>query len=296
MADNVMRESVFQAGEMVGNMKVKVLLLMAMLSGWAAEGVAQHDILADNNGDGIVTYVGFGDSITYGVGDGSSPGEYVVTAPATDGRGGYVPRLSGLLGIAAVNSGFPGEELVAAGVHRFPAVARGLAPDIVGVFEGSNDAIKRVGRDQISRSMQKMINVTFALGLQPVVFTLPPPCCQRQSLRPFTNSYSQAVREISLYNQIPMVDLERAWRTTCSEQNQCELYNVPEGLHPNTLGYDAIAQTTAASLLQIDIFAENGAHDLEAALGLAAGTVVVKPDLSNESDRLLFGYENEELN
>lgn len=276
-------------------MKTLILSLILMMLCAPVRLSAQYDILADHNGDEIITYVGFGDSITYGVGDGTAPGAYIETAPSTDGLGGYVPRLSGLLGIATVNSGFPGEELVAAGVYRFPAVMHGLSPDIIGIFEGSNDAVKRVGRDQISRTLQKMVNVTVALQLQPVVFSLPPPCCNRQSLRPFTNSYSQAVREIALYNQIPLVDLERVWQTTCVNQNQCELYNVPEGLHPNSLGYEAIAQATAAALLQIDIFSESGAQDLESALGLLPGTVVVKPDLTAKSDLIFSGYDYEEL-
>ena len=56
------------------------------------------------------------------------------------------------------------------------------------------------------------------------------------------------------------------------------MYNLPDGIHPNTRGYDAIAQTVLATLYGIDIFAAQGAADLEAALGLAAGTVIVRPD------------------
>ena len=34
---------------------------------------AQESLLQDLNGDGVVTYLGFGDSITFGVGDGNHP-------------------------------------------------------------------------------------------------------------------------------------------------------------------------------------------------------------------------------
>ena len=62
----------------------------------------------------------------------------------------------------------------------------------------------------------------------------------------------------------------------------CEFFNIPEGLHPNALGYTAIAQAIAARLLEIDIFNEGGARELESRLGLAEGTIIVKPDLVEE--------------
>ena len=107
--------------------------------------------------------------------------------------------------------------------------------------------------------------------------TLPEPCCEHGSLSPFTTSYSISILEIAAANSLRTVDLEQVWKTTCQNPGECELYNLPEGLHPNSLGYDVIAQSVSATLLGIDILAADGAAQLEAALGLEPGTVLVKP-------------------
>jgi hypothetical protein len=91
------------------------------------------------------------------------------------------------------------------------------------------------------------------------------------------NSYSAAVNYIGALNQVPIVDLQRVWRTTCSGGEECDLFNLPDGLHPNTRGYDAMSQAFLATLYGIDIFSAEGPVQLEQALALPAGTVFIKP-------------------
>ena len=228
----------------------------------------QESLLVDSNADGLVTFVGFGDSITFGVGDEVFPR-----------GGGYVVRLAGLTGISTDNEGVPGEEIVAQGIYRFPEVIQQKAYDVVQLFEGTNDAVHQVATQEVRRATQKAINTARALEKIMVVTTLPAPCCDHASLAPYTTSYNSAIRELALLNEVRIVDIEKAWQTTCTDTSACELYNLPEGLHPNAFGYDVIAQTVAATLLGIDIFAPDGAANLESALGLEPGTVVVKPAL-----------------
>lgn len=227
---------------------------------------AQESLLADGNGDGVVSYLGFGDSITFGVGDTDFP----------EG-GGYVLRVGNLLGIPVSNKGIPGEELVAVGVYRFPEVIRASKADIVSLMEGTNDAIKRADAVVMRNSYQRVVNVARASGKTIVMMTLPPPDTDHASSAPFTNSYSSLVTDVAALNDIRVVDFRKAWGTTCQNPFECELYNQPEGLHPNGTGYDVMAQTLAATILGIDIFAPDGAANLESALGLPAGTVLVKP-------------------
>ncbi len=234
-------------------------------------------VLEDTNGDSAIVLLGFGDSITYGVGDGTAPGAFVSDVPETNGTQGYLPRLSSLLGVPVLNGGVPGEQLSPSGTARFPSFAGNAGEDTILFLEGANDANQILDAGVYKRLVQKAINVAKVLGKNFVVFTLPTPCCEHASLAPFTNSYSQQIRDIARVNQLVMVDLERAWKTTCEGNDGCTLYNLPEGLHPNTKGYTVVAQTTAAAILGIDIFALDGAALLEQALGLAPGTVVVKP-------------------
>ena len=175
------------------------------------------------------------------------------------------------------NKGFPGEEIAIGGVSRFVRVVSSSNADLVVILEGVNDSIYRLDSNTYSRVLQKMINAATALGKTPVLVTLQAPCCNHAGRGPFTYSYSGVVRELAYLNDLRFADLDRAWRTTCRNKEECELYNLPDGLHPNTVGYDVMAQTILSSFLGIDIFAPGGSTLLEGALGLPAGSVIVKP-------------------
>jgi len=224
-----------------------------------------------------VSAVAFGDSLTYGIGDGHEPGEFLESLPEQNTSGGYPRRVKALLGIPVTNAGVPGEELVATGVFRIPAVAAANSADYALLLEGSNDAVKQVSSGDYARAYQRSINVMRASGRTVVAMTPPPPTGVHAALAPFTAAYATAVRDLANVNDLALVDLERVWTTVCPALEQCPLYNIPEGLHPNSRGYDAIAQAVSAALLEIDIFSPEGAASLESALGLPAGTVIIRP-------------------
>lgn len=241
-----------------------IIRTLALVFLCAAPLLAEELVITDSNNDGTLRVLAFGDSITAGVGDSSGQG--------------YAPRLAELTGLAVSASAIPGEELAEDGVRRFPAALTAASPDAVIIFEGENDAIRQVDSSQISSSYQRMINVANILGVTPILTTLTPPCCEHAGPALFTSAYSAIAHEMAVDNQILVVDLERAWRSTCVNKEECELFNLPEGLHPNAQGYTVIAQTMAAGLFGIEIFSAAGAAALEEALGLPAGTVLVKPD------------------
>lgn len=241
---------------------------------------AQSSVLTDRNGDGVVSVLAFGDSLTFGVGDGSAPGAFIEVPEQTDGRGGYPLRVEGLFSISVENRGVPGEEIAKGGVERFVSVLQGSSADVVVILEGVNDSVFRLDRGAYSRFLQKLINAAVALGKLPVLATLQRPCCNHAGREPFVDSYTSVVQELAFINDLRVADLERAWRTTCVNKEECELYNLPEGLHPNSKGYDVMAQTILAALLGIDVFAVDGAAQLETAIGAAPGTVLVKPEVT----------------
>lgn len=204
--------------------------------------------LADRNGDGVVSILAFGDSITYGVGDDLAPGSYVEEVPELGLARGYPKRLSGLVSAAVSNAGEPGERLTQAGWARLPGLVVGSDVDTVILMEGTNDAIHRTEGSEYRRKVQRMINVVRAEGRSMVLATLPPPIASRQSLSLFTNLYSAIIRELSVVNSLPYADVEQRFISDCPELQSCSLYNIPEGLHPNTIGYDAIADVMRATL------------------------------------------------
>lgn len=256
----------------------RALCLIASFFLYGTAATAQDSLLADVNGDGQVRILAFGDSITFGVGDRLPPGAFVLSIPFTDVEGGYPERLETLLQLPVDNEGVPGEEVTLGGYLRFPQLLTRSSADTVILLEGLNDAFWRRSPDDVRRSFQRMINVSRALGRQVVLATLPIPCCNRLGSRLFGGVYSGDITSLAQQNGIALADVERAWRSTCSDINSCDLLNLPEGLHPNTRGYDVIAQVFASTLLGVNIFAADGAVLLEQALGLSEGSVIVRPD------------------
>lgn len=257
------------------------LYALTLLVCFSASGAAEESLVNDVNGDGVVNVTGFGDSITYGVGDGISPGEDVPVIAESGSPRGYPKRLTSILNLSVRNSGVPGEELVAQGVWRIPDVVGSAQVDTVVLMEGSNDAVKQISRGDYARALQRAVNVIRASGKQMVVATIPPPTGARSSVALFTESYSAAARELAAINEVRLADVEALWYATCPDLKQCDLYNLPEGLHPNTKGYDALAQIFAAALLGVDLLSPSGPAELESALGLPAGSVVVRPPTSS---------------
>lgn len=256
---------------------INAIVIALSLGMLPSRTLAQDSLLNDIDGDTFVRFQGFGDSITFGVGDGTSPGQVVSDIPFTDGKMGYLKRISDALKIPVVNSGFPGEEIADGGARRAPRSILNGNADILALMEGSNDAVRRLPSDAYEKHLQRIVNVAVALGKQTILITLPPPCCERASLVPFVDAYNQVIQRIASQGNLRVADVRRAWITSCDRVQECNLYNLPEGLHPNTLGYDVLAQTVMATVLGIDIFAPTGAAELEQALGLPPGSVAVKP-------------------
>lgn len=228
-----------------------------------------RSLLVDRTGDGKVTVMGFGDSITFGVGDDEE-------RPIDDR--GYLPRLAGYLGVSVLNEGVPGEELVGSGELRFVQTLRDSAADVVIVSEGSNDAVLQTSRSAMRRAFQRVVNVGRALGRQVVVGTVPIPVAEHESIAPFMAEYSAIIRAIAEANQVPLLDTERMWRSTCGAIPSCRLLNLPEGLHPNEVGYTAIAQLAGATLHGVDPFRRDASGEIASLLGITRGQVVILPD------------------
>ena len=262
--------------------RVAVLLLSLVVGiSTASAEEAEPPFLSDYNGDGSIRIIALGDSITFGVGDGTEPGEFIEEAPSTDGGSGYPARLETILGMLVDNEGIPGEELIVGGFSRTPTFLANSSADIVIFFEGSNDALNQ--RDPIGfrRAYQRMLNTSRALGKVSILVTITPTCCDRAGRTPFINALNNAIFDLAGSNGVRVADVARAYRTTCGDIEQCPLLSLPEGLHPNSVGYDAISQTILATFAGIDIFSPAGAQELETAFNLLPGSVVVSPDSAN---------------
>ena len=210
--------------------------------------------LSDRNNDGQIEVVAFGDSITYGVGDGTDPGQYVSGIGEVGDPRGYPLRLSSVLAVPVLNAGIPGEMVIgipgprAAGVVRFPEVVVGSTADLVIIFEGINDARYDISATELEAAYQKMINVARADNKNIAIATLLPPTVQHGTLAPTAALYSETIRGLGAMNGILVIDLEQGFLRDCPDLSTCSYYNLPEGLHPNTVGYDAITTMIATAL------------------------------------------------
>ena len=253
-----------------------ILLALGAYAPWAqAEG---DTLLSDYNGDGAISVSCFGDSLTYGLGDGNPPGADDTSFPEVTASSGYPGRIQKLAAIKVENAGIPGEEFIASGSERLAGLLSGSTSDLMLELEGANDAFNAKSALEYEVALQRVINVARFSGKTLVLQTLPEPCCNHARLIPYTRDFSAVVRDLAQANSLSFIDVERAWRNTCAGEFQCPLYNLPEGLHPNTQGYDVLSQIILAGLYGIDIYSSGGNQELEQVLGLEAGSVLVKPD------------------
>lgn len=227
---------------------VSVILSLGLTVTLGSTLAHAQGLVADHNGDGAIEIIAFGDSITYGVGDDTPPGEFIQSIGSIGKPRGWPKRLSATLGVSVLNAGSPGEQLVEdpeleeTGVRRFPDVVVGSDADLVIIKEGANDAQREIPTAQLTTSLQKMLNVARADNKKVVLSTLAPPTVQHAQDAPVSIEYSSAIRELAVLNNVPLADIERGFLQACPEISVCPYYNLPEGLHPNTAGYDAIAQ------------------------------------------------------
>ena len=244
--------------------------------------VLQSTFLEDINGDGQIEVLAFGDSITRGVGDFNPFGSLVDEEEASSvpfGEAGFPLRLETFLGIGVSNQGLPGELINGDGIGRFARVISSERPDYAIILTGSNDAFTGTRSGQIFFSYQALVNIARANGVEPILVTPTPTCCDRASLNPFLTTYAAEARSVGDINGISIVDANRAFRNGCPALGSCPLLNRREGLHPNQGGYDVIGEVILATLLNIDIFSGNGAGDLASRLGLPEESVLTQPDV-----------------
>ncbi len=238
-----------------------------------------NTLLQDTNGDGILQVAAFGDSLTRGLGDGVAPGVEVESGslilPESDA--GFPLRLEQILGVSVTNLGDPGEFLIPTGITRFTNLILSHHFDVVFFLEGSNDSFSFATSSSVLSAYQVAVNVARMAGTTPIILTQPPVCCGHGGLARFVDSYRDQVRHVALVNGLAMADVFHAFRNTCDIED-CYLLNLPEGLHPNTKGFDIMAEAVLAAVFKINLFAPTGRTDLEAALLLPAGSIKTVPD------------------
>lgn len=256
------------------NYPFKQLIILTLLTTSLKTSVfaqSNESLLTDKNGDGTVKIAAFGDSITYGVGDGGL---------STDGNlnpdsGGYPGRLSNYLSVPVENLGNPGERITIGGFERFPQDVGASNADTVIIMEGVNDVNEGVNTTDYRTALQTLINVADSSGKNVMLVTLPAPGGEHENLDPGVTAFNLVIQDVAAVNGLTYADLNKGWSLACKGVLSCTLYNLPEGLHPTSKGYKAVAQSIAAGILGIDIVA-GSASSLASALNISESEVLIK--------------------
>ena len=188
------------------------------------------------------TYVAFGDSITWGVGDDPNRAEK-----------GYPPRLEALLqqrGQTADvrNEGLPGET-TAEGISRIDRVLV-AGDDVLLVMEGTNDiGNQNVSNETIAFNLDRIAEKAKAMGLTVTQATILPRLNTNYDARNLvTGHYNGLVRDLAWSKERKLADpFEVFYRLNA---NFAALYD--DRLHPNTAGYDLLARVFADVLTNVD--------------------------------------------
>lgn len=220
---------------------VALALLGLGMAGCGGGGGGGGMRLVDVNGDGQIVILAFGDSITRGVGDGTSDRSTPALVIA-----GYPARLGATLGLTVRNAGQPGERAVN-GVPRLNDTLR-ESPDVdyVILLEGINDLSNDEPPENVLGSLRAMINVVLGMGRIPVIGTLVPICCQESFvIDPAEVAFvSEGIRGLGAELQIDVIDFFEGFGGVFYDPASGQLH-VPEGLHPTPFGYDVMAELAA---------------------------------------------------
>jgi lysophospholipase L1-like esterase len=182
-------------------------------------------------------YIGFGDSITYGVMD----YEY---APEK----GYIPRLRALLtqnfGTATLyNDGFPGE-LTGQGVVRIGSVIANRQARYLLLLEGTNDVkFLEVPVDTAVFNLKEMLRKCLDAGVFPAIATLTPRRDWIWYYELYTNRFfalNAAIPLMASEKGVPLLDLFTIFDTYPG--GGADLLISTDGVHPNERGYQVMAE------------------------------------------------------
>jgi lysophospholipase L1-like esterase len=188
----------------------------------------------------------FGDSITYGV-----TLEALSLPPGAQADltlvEGYVPKLWRLLeskygsGFELVNAGVPGETTVD-GVERLRTELQVFDPDLVLLLEGIVDINNSSPRFPVVReNLVHMMGLVKREGALVIIGTYPllNPDGFRTTGAQYVPRLNDVIRQEAARLSVPVADHEKA--ADLNGQG-------PDGLHPNNLGYEGMANTWLAAI------------------------------------------------
>jgi lysophospholipase L1-like esterase len=179
-------------------------------------------------------YIGFGDSITYGMMD------YQYTPEL-----GYIPRLEALLNdnfgpSAVINEGWPGE-VTEYGLARMPDVISAHNARFLLLMEGTNDVVfRRISMDTTAFNLEEMITTCWDYGVFVVLSTIIPREDHRW-YKPFFKDrifeLNDKIRNLAVKLELPFVDMFDIFYTYPESDGGWISLLSNDKVHPSIKGY-----------------------------------------------------------
>jgi len=227
------------------------------------------------------TYLAFGDSITFGIGDDPARAEQ-----------GYPPRLQSLLQSAGVtatvkNFGLGGEKTPEGLTRIVPILATGKPGDVLILMEGTNDINKDISRETTIFNLDTMASDAEALGLGVIHATVIPrePNAKVDPDNLLTDQLNGRIRNLAGVRGRREADPNEVFR------NLPNLFggfysNAPDDRvgHPNAAGYDILAKVFFNVIQGID-----AVSPVPGIILPVNGATKVKPDTPIQVDVWDFG-------
>ena len=190
------------------------------------------------------TYVAFGDSITFGIGD----------DPARSEKG-YPPRLEALLQARGRTADVRNEGLAGEGTTEgVTRIANVLQPgdDVLLLMEGTND-VNRLSVETIQFNLREIARKAANRGVATVHATIPPrlPSAINDGENQIAGQIAGAVRELAFQEERRLADpFEVFFRLTADFTRL--IVGGDDKVHPNAAGYDLLAEVFADVLTDVD--------------------------------------------
>ena len=204
---------------------ITALMLAAYLTGCEDSGSGGGGGLGDVGSNNPDVYSAVGDSITYGGNGGGDP---------------YPPRLAAITGKAVNNHGVPGQESGDA-VGSIGGILANDKPAALLILLGANDVIMGVGTGETIANLRSIIQQAKANNTVPVVATMLPMIHGHSFFGGAAQALSIQIRDLAGSEDARLVDLEAEFGTG-------EDLMLPDGLHPNEVGNQLIAEAFADAL------------------------------------------------
>jgi lysophospholipase L1-like esterase len=188
------------------------------------------------------TVIGFGDSVTQG---------YPYIMEPGDGRrvGGYQTRLEELIRsdrstTTVLNYGYAGEG-TKDGLNRLSGVIEKYSGACILLLEGTNDVWYGISHQTTIQNLGKMIDQCLNAGMTPILSTITPDTRSgMESVKQISSTYNPAILSLADEKGIALCDqytaLSENWKSLNSD-----------GIHPNTSGYQTMAETWYETIRQI---------------------------------------------